>query len=68
MEMTLLFVASGDFRNQESYSSLKCPTLGQEQMTFFFSCSFPPFDSSKHFTYHRIDLAVNGEIDFGHTK
>ena len=30
MEMTLLFVASGDFRNQESYSSLKCPTCGQE--------------------------------------
>ena len=28
---------------------------------FFSPCFFPPFDISKSFEYHKIDLAVNGE-------
>ena len=35
------------------------PTLGQEEL--FSCCFFPPFDISKSFEYHKIDLAVNGE-------
>ena len=62
MEKTLLFlfVAFGDFRNQvEPFSSL-------DKNRLFFSCSFPPFDISKSFKYHKTDLAVNGEVY--HTK
>ena len=29
---------------------------------FFFSCFFPPFDISRSFKHHQIDLAVNGEM------
>ena len=62
--LLFLFVAFGDFRNQvEPFSSSwECPTLGQEQPSLlFFFCSFPPFDISKSFEYHKFGLAVNGE-------
>ena len=67
MEKALLFVASGDFRNQvEPFSSSwECPTLGEEQTgLFIYIFIFPvPF---LHLTSVKVlnittDLAVNGE-------
>ena len=51
----------GDFKNQMEPLSFpwEYPTLGQEEL--FSPCFFPPFDISKSFEYHKIDLAVNGE-------
>ena len=30
--------------------------------TFFFSCSFAPFDINKSFKNHKTDLAITGEM------
>ena len=53
--------AFGDFKNQVEPFSFpwEYATLGREEL--FPPCSFPPFDISKSFEYHKIDLAVNGE-------
>lgn len=55
----------GDFRNQvEPFTSpWECPTDKSFffLFQFFLFYSFPPFNISRSFKYHRIDLAVNGE-------